>query len=165
MHLNVKVMSFFTFLSSLLIFGSFYVPTGFSLSWCNCDCHCFSFWNDSLWLNFLEMFSDVHSRQNVYWKLCFFLDIYFLNIYELGLIYMFASFRCTLNLYFLQIVLLVMLMSRKFSECLWSSNSTTYFIAGSCLFRISENLFALDLSWKRAWLSSTKRLNVLRAIW
>ena len=29
-----------------------------------------------------------------------------------------------------------MLISRKFSECMLSSNSTVYFIAGSCLFSI-----------------------------
>ena len=58
------------------------------------------------------------------------------SIHEFGLMCMFviAFFQCTLNSYFLLVVLLVMLISRKFSECLWSSNSTVYFIAGSCLF-------------------------------
>ena len=42
------------------------------------------------------------------------------SIHDFGLICMFmiASFRCTLNSYFLLVVLLVMLMSGKFSKCL-----------------------------------------------
>ena len=70
------------------------------------------------------------------------------STHEFGLICMFviAYFRCTLNSFFLLVALLVMLMSRKFSECLWSSNSTVYFIAGFCLFSISKNLFAWNLS-------------------
>ena len=57
------------------------------------------------------------------------------SIHEFGLICMFGIvyFRFTLDSYFLLVVLLVLLMSRKFSECLWSSNSTIDFIAGSCL--------------------------------
>ena len=73
------------------------------------------------------------------------------SIHEFGLMCMFviAFFQCTLNSYFLLVVLLVMLISRKFSECLWSSNSTVYFIAGSCLFHIFKKLSVCDLSWKR----------------
>ena len=52
-----------------------------------------------------------------------------------------------MNWHFLLVVSLVKLMSRKFSECLWSSNSTAYFIAGSCLFSISKILSAWDCFW------------------
>ena len=37
-----------------------------------------------------------------------------------------ASFPCTLNSYFLLVVLLVTLVSSKFSECLWSSQIQLY---------------------------------------
>ena len=70
------------------------------------------------------------------------------SIHEIGLMYMFviASFQCTLNLYFLLVVLLVMLMSKKSSECFWSSNSTVYFIAGSCLCSISKKNYLRVIS-------------------
>ena len=47
------------------------------------------------------------------------------SIHEFALICMFAilSFRCTLNSYFLSVIFLVMLISRKFSECLSSTDS------------------------------------------
>ena len=88
---------------------------------------------------FLEMFSYVHSRQTCLLKTVSAL-IYFSehnvwarcrkplttllvilgSIHEFGLMCMFviAFFQCTLNSYFLLVVLLVMLISRKFSECL-----------------------------------------------
>ena len=58
------------------------------------------------------------------------------SIHEFGLMCMFVivSFQCNLNSYFLLVVLLMKLMSGKSNECLWSSNSAVYFIAGSCLF-------------------------------
>ena len=85
------------------------------------------------------------------------------SMHEFGLICMFviASFRCTLDSYFLLALLSVVFMSRKFSKCLWFSNSTVYVFARSCLFYISKDLPACDLSGKRASLSYTKRLNGL----
>ena len=54
-------------------------------------------------------------------------------IHEFGLICMFVitSFRCTLNSYFLFVVLLMVLVLKVLvmsSECLWSSNSTVFFL-------------------------------------
>ena len=49
-----------------------------------------------------------------------------------------ASFLCSLKLYFLLVVLLVMLMSRKFSEYLSPSDSPEHFNGGSCLFSMSK---------------------------
>ena len=119
MHLNVKVMSLFTFLSSFLIFGLFQVPTGFSLSWCSYDCH-FHF------ILGLQSLTKVSTNvilcplsTNMSTKSCV-SSLYFSKhvVCEFGLICMcvIASFPRTLNSYFLLVVLLVMSMSRTFSE-------------------------------------------------
>ena len=49
-----------------------------------------------------------------------------------------VSFRCSLKSYFLLVVLLVMSMSRKSSECLSLSDSPEYFNGGSCFFSMSK---------------------------
>ena len=124
------------------------------------------------------MFSYVHSRQmcllkarvsplmqvfkHILWawcrKLLKTLLVILGSIHEFGLMCMFviAYFRCTLNSYFLLVVLSVMLMSRKFNKFLWPSNSTLYFTAGSCLFSICKSLSARDLSWKLACLCNSR---------
>ena len=100
-------------------------------------------------LNFLKIFSRVHSRQTSI-KNCFFLDIFvwpycvgfmqesFKDIFGYTWIYTSVWFKMYVCDYILS--MLVMLMYRKLSKCFWSSNSTVYFIAWSCLFSISKNI-------------------------
>ena len=83
------------------------------------------------------------------------------SMHDVGLICMLvmAFLRCTLNSYLLLMVL-VMLMSKKFKDLFSFSYSMMYWIAGSCLFKIFWKMFAWCFDVKRAWLSSTYRLNV-----
>ena len=70
---------------------------------------------------------------------------------------------CTLNLYLLLMVL-VILISKKIKDLFSFSYSMVYWIAGSCLFKISWKVFAWCFDVKWAWLSSTYRLNVFGCI-
>ena len=63
----------------------------------------------------------------------------------LGYTWIYMSLVATLSMYF-EFIFFVsstvgdVNMPRKFGECLWPSNSTVYFIAGSCLFNILGNV-------------------------
>ena len=81
--------------------------------------------------------------------------------HDVGLICMLvmAFLQCTLNSYLLLMVL-VILISKKFKDLFPFSHSLVYWIAGPFLFRISWKMFDWCFHGKRAWLSSTCRLNV-----
>ena len=70
-----------------------------------------------------------------------------------------AFLRFTLNSYLL-VMVLATLISKKFKDLFLFSYSVVYWIAGSCLFRISWKVFPWCFDGKRAWLSSTYYLNV-----
>ena len=58
------------------------------------------------------------------------------------------------------VMVLVMLMPKQFKDFFSFSYSMVYWIAGSCLFKISWKVFSWCFDVKWAWLSSTYRLNV-----
>ena len=87
------------------------------------------------------------------------------SMHDVGLICMLVMpfLRCTLNSCWLLMVL-VILISKKFKDLFSFSYSMVYWIAGTCLFKISWKVFAWCFDGKQAWLSSTYRLNVFGCI-
>ena len=136
---------------------------GFSLSWLNCERHCFSFWH----YNKICVSSWTYFSEHIAWAWCrkplktllvilgFILEFCLTHIHDWVLL---------IYSEFMFLLVLLLLLFRKFSKYLWSSNSTTHIMPESCLFSNSNNLSVYDFSWKGAWLSSTKRLNDFGAI-
>ena len=84
------------------------------------------------------------------------------SMYDVGLIFMLvmAFLRCTLNSYLLLMVLLVIIISKKIKDLFLFSYYMVYWIAVSCLRRISWKAFAWYFAGKWAWFSCTHHLNV-----
>ena len=117
----------------------------------------FFLYYDNLWISWKSSLMSILNKY-FYWKLflpsCIFLNILCGIDVKIPLTITWIYTWVWFNMYFcdwvllmqfeFMFLLLIMLLFRKFGECLWPLNSTAHFMVGSCSFSISKNVSACD---------------------